>query len=176
MSSVTRLFAAPLHLNVVCRRINAVLTGPAAARRVERAGFVDGPALVEIWDELTRCWEEFELLRTHASDPQHVQDIERYIGAWQVSSLEDVRAFSDLNTPSQIFIFECREFFLSVRIISAFVSSSSQITSYARASRSSTRAHRSPVPPSRLLHPHPFSLWTSATIGPFAHVSDFFLP
>ncbi|KAH8829527.1 hypothetical protein DL96DRAFT_1791982 [Flagelloscypha sp. PMI_526] len=37
---------------------------------------------------LDRCWEEFDLLRNHTSDPQHIHDIERYIGAWQIFIFE----------------------------------------------------------------------------------------
>mgnify|MGYP001316312699 CR=1 FL=1 len=93
----TRLISSstlPSQLNMTCRKIYNVLTGPKAARRAAENNLIDALGMREIWNDLDRCWHDFHLIRRNTvnnDDPASRADTEQYACAWQ------------------IFIFECRE-------------------------------------------------------------------
>lgn len=81
----TSLFAIPLHLSAVCRRVHAVLTGARAAQRAEGGGGVDAEGMREVWEGLERCWDEFEGVRRGAGGGgADAGDVERFVSGWQV--------------------------------------------------------------------------------------------
>lgn len=89
----------PSQLNVICRKIHNILTGPRAARRAEEHNLIDAHGMREIWNDLDRCWREFNAIRCNVStneDSASRCDTECYACAWM------------------IFIFECRECYLSM--------------------------------------------------------------
>lgn len=86
----------PSHLNMTCRKIHNVLTGPRAQRRAEEHNLIDANGMREVWNDLDRCWREFDGIRRNAAsneDPASRCDTERYACAWL------------------IFVFECRQCF-----------------------------------------------------------------
>lgn len=92
----------PSQLSVICRNIHSILTGPKAARRAEEHNLIDAHGMREIWNDLDRCWREFDTIRCNAStneDSASRCDTERYACAWM------------------IFIFECREYYFFVRCL-----------------------------------------------------------
>lgn len=80
-----QLFSLPLQLSSVCRKIHQVLTGPKAMKRTEEHGLVDAHGMREIWDDLDRCWKEFDAMRRTHSD---IFDTERYVSSWQIFIFE----------------------------------------------------------------------------------------
>lgn len=100
---LTHLFSVPLHLNAVCRKVHAVLTGTKAARRIEESGgmSVDAEGMREVWDGLERCWEEFEGVRRGGLANGDVDPlVERFVSAWQVSSI----VFRECNSEELVLI------------------------------------------------------------------------
>lgn len=74
--------AVPIRISGVCRQVHASLTGPKA----RRALLVDEESLNYTWKMLDRCWKELDELRQYGTgDLVDVEDIERFINAWQVS-------------------------------------------------------------------------------------------
>jgi hypothetical protein len=84
--STAPLFALPLLLSGVCRKVHAVLTGRRAQARARANGAVDimADGLRDIWDRLDRCWEGFDALRRNGGICRAEDETEKYIGGWQV--------------------------------------------------------------------------------------------
>lgn len=80
---LTQLFSIPLMLGNICRKVHAVLTGPKATRRAEDHGLIDAHGMRDIWEDLDRCWEEFDTFRKAGLNDTGL-DIELYVGGWQV--------------------------------------------------------------------------------------------
>ncbi|KAF6765052.1 hypothetical protein DFP72DRAFT_1058868 [Ephemerocybe angulata] len=81
----------PSQLNMTCRKIHGVLTGPKATRRAEEHNLIDAHGMREIWNDLDRCWSEFNTIRRNASandDSASRCDTERYACAWQIFIFE----------------------------------------------------------------------------------------
>nr|WMI31375.1 ZCP1 [Flammulina filiformis] len=88
-TQLTHLFAIPLRISTVCRRMHTLLTGPKAARRAEEGGGVDGEGIREILDGLQRCWEDLESVkRPGAIDMEVDSQVERFASAWQIFVFE----------------------------------------------------------------------------------------
>ncbi|KAF8078106.1 hypothetical protein FPV67DRAFT_1405405 [Lyophyllum atratum] len=83
--STSQLFTVPLQLSAVCRKVHTVLTGPKATRRAEEHGLIDAHGMREIWEDLDRCWQQFDIMRRSGSSEQESLDREQFISAWQVS-------------------------------------------------------------------------------------------
>ncbi|KAG1790981.1 uncharacterized protein HD556DRAFT_1241415 [Suillus plorans] len=88
-------FSLALSVSGVCRAVHAVLTGPRARRRTDAGVAIREDSLVEIWDGLERCWEDFESLRRGAGGIGTVggglvrgEDVERFVSGWQVFIFE----------------------------------------------------------------------------------------
>ncbi|OAX40042.1 hypothetical protein K503DRAFT_809201 [Rhizopogon vinicolor AM-OR11-026] len=88
-------FSLALAVSGVCRAVHAVLTGPRARRRTEAGVAIREESLVEIWDGLEQCWEDFEALRRGAGGIGTVggglirgEDVERFVSGWQVFIFE----------------------------------------------------------------------------------------
>lgn len=88
-------FSLALSVSGVCRAVHAVLTGPRARRRTDAGVAIREDSLVEIWDRLERCWEDFESLRRGAGGIGTVggglvrgEDVERFVSGWQVFIFE----------------------------------------------------------------------------------------
>jgi len=88
-------FSLALAVSGVCRAVHTVLTGPRARRRIEAGGAIREDSLVEIWDRLEQCWEDFESLRRGAGGIGTVggglvrgEDVERFVSGWQVFIFE----------------------------------------------------------------------------------------
>ncbi|EGO21595.1 hypothetical protein SERLADRAFT_440847 [Serpula lacrymans var. lacrymans S7.9] len=91
----THYFSLALSVSAICRRIHAILTGTRARRRAEAGVGVDEESLVEVWDELERCWDQFEALRRGAGGIGGMggglirgEDVERFVSGWQVFIFE----------------------------------------------------------------------------------------
>ncbi|KIJ60672.1 hypothetical protein HYDPIDRAFT_98320 [Hydnomerulius pinastri MD-312] len=91
----TQYFSLALAVSGVCRAIHSVLTGPRARRRAEAGIPIREDALMEIWDSLERCWDDFEALRHGAGGIGTVgggiirgEDVERFVSGWQVLIFE----------------------------------------------------------------------------------------
>jgi hypothetical protein len=113
-SQTTRLFAVPVQLGVVCRKVHSVLTGPKASRRAEEHGLVDAHGMREIWEDLDHCWREFDSMRRRNMNEQPVADVEQFTSAWQVGSFiasHHQDQLTGLDSFLKIFIFECRKLF-----------------------------------------------------------------
>ena len=154
----TQYFSLTLNLGTVCRLIHTVLTGPKARRCP--ADSLDENGLRDIWEGLEKCWDEFESVRRSGLGAGSVSigpmDVDRFVSSWQ------------------IFIFECREYnvtlpnldlFLTVRFIldniirealkQRVVSTSSPALSSKPFPSSSSSASSTPAPDSTLLlHAH----------------------
>ncbi|RXW24917.1 hypothetical protein EST38_g972 [Candolleomyces aberdarensis] len=81
----------PSQLNVICRRIHNILTGPRAARRAEEHNLIDAHGMREIWNDLDRCWRDFNAIRCSAStneDSASRFDTESYACAWMIFIFE----------------------------------------------------------------------------------------
>lgn len=77
--------AVPIRISGVCRQVHASLTGPKA----RRALLVDEESLNYTWKMLDRCWKELDELRQYGTgDLVDVEDIERFINAWQIKIFE----------------------------------------------------------------------------------------
>ncbi|KAG1749013.1 uncharacterized protein EDB91DRAFT_1112007 [Suillus paluster] len=88
-------FSLALAVSAVCRSVHAVLTGPRARRRTDAGVAIREDSLVEIWDGLEQCWEDFESLRRGAGGIGTVggglvrgEDVERFVSGWQVFIFE----------------------------------------------------------------------------------------
>lgn len=88
-------FSLAVAVSGVCRAIHAVLTGPRARRRTDAGVAIREDSLVEIWDGLEQCWEDFESLRRGAGGIGTVggglvrgEDVERFVSGWQVFIFE----------------------------------------------------------------------------------------
>lgn len=88
-------FSLALAVSGVCRMVHSVLTGPRARRRTDAGVAIREDSLVEIWDGLERCWEDFEALRRGAGGIGTVggglvrgEDVERFVSGWQVFIFE----------------------------------------------------------------------------------------
>ena len=88
-------FSLALAVSGVCRAVHAVLTGPRARRRTEAGVAIRENSIVEIWDGLEQCWEDFESLRRGAGGIGTVggglirgEDVERFVSGWQVFIFE----------------------------------------------------------------------------------------
>lgn len=77
------LFTIPLRLASVCRRIHSALVNPKAIRLTEDTGVIHGN-LYEVWAELDRCWEDFEVMRQKMSGAEAHYETEQFIDAWMV--------------------------------------------------------------------------------------------
>lgn len=84
-------FSLALAVSRVCRSIHSTLTGPRARWRSESGVAIRKEAVVEIWDDLERCWDNFETLRRNPSgvgaaggDLMRGEDVERFVSGWQV--------------------------------------------------------------------------------------------
>ncbi|KAF8558445.1 hypothetical protein OG21DRAFT_1504182 [Imleria badia] len=87
----TQYFSLALAMSRACRAIHSTLTGPRARQRIESGGAIRKEAVIEIWDELERCWDNFETLRRSPSgvgatggDLIRGEDVERFVSGWQV--------------------------------------------------------------------------------------------
>ena len=87
----SQYFSLALDVAQVCRVIHSTLTGPRARRQIESGVAIHKEALVEIWDNLERCWDNFETLRHNPSgvgaaggDLIRGEDVERFVSGWQV--------------------------------------------------------------------------------------------
>jgi hypothetical protein len=88
---VTQYSSLALAVSQTCRAIHFTLTGPRARQRIEINAAVRKEAVIEIWDELERCWDSFEALRRNPSgvgtaggDIIRGEDVERFVSGWQV--------------------------------------------------------------------------------------------
>lgn len=84
-------FSLALEVSQVCRSIHSTLTGQRARRRIETGVPIRREAVAEIWDDLERCWDNFETLRRNPSgvgaaggDLIRGEDIERFVSGWQI--------------------------------------------------------------------------------------------
>ncbi|KIJ17216.1 hypothetical protein PAXINDRAFT_167970 [Paxillus involutus ATCC 200175] len=91
----SQYFTLALNVSGVCRAIHSALTGPHARRRAEACIPAREEALMDIWDSLERCWDDFEALRRGASGVGTVggglirgEDVERFVSGWQVFIFE----------------------------------------------------------------------------------------
>ncbi|KAF9228637.1 hypothetical protein BS17DRAFT_772276 [Gyrodon lividus] len=91
----TQYFTLALAVSGVCRAIHAVLTGPRARRHAEAGIPMREEALMDIWDNLERCWDDFEALRRGAGGVGTIgggfirgEDVERFVSGWQVFIFE----------------------------------------------------------------------------------------
>lgn len=84
----TQYFSLALAVSQACRAIHSTLTGPRARRRTES---IRKEAVIEIWDNLECCWDNFESLRRNPSgvgaaggDLIRGEDVESFVSGWQV--------------------------------------------------------------------------------------------
>ena len=78
-----RYSAIPLRISSVCRIVHIALTGPKA-RQTEG---VREELLNKAWRSLEQCWQDLDGLREFGTaEIIEVQDMERFIHGWQVSS------------------------------------------------------------------------------------------
>ncbi|KAH7929778.1 hypothetical protein BV22DRAFT_1002173 [Leucogyrophana mollusca] len=91
----THYFSLALAVSRVCRAVHAVLTGPRARLRADAGVAIREDSLVEIWEGLERCWDDFEALRRGAVGVGTVgggvirgEDVERFVSGWQVFIFE----------------------------------------------------------------------------------------
>jgi hypothetical protein len=87
-----RLTRLPLKLSSICRNIHLVLTSPLARKQ---RYFGEG-MLLQVWEELDRCWEEFDVFREGVNgrifngsmkgkkDSLSEEECEIYVAGWQV--------------------------------------------------------------------------------------------
>ncbi|KAG6333605.1 hypothetical protein ID866_5490 [Astraeus odoratus] len=88
-----RNFTLMLAVSAVCRAVHTHLTGPRALRGAETGAPVREDAIMNIWDNLSRCWDDFEALRHEAGATVggglvRGEDIERFVSGWQVFIFE----------------------------------------------------------------------------------------
>ncbi|KAH0830413.1 hypothetical protein J3R83DRAFT_1808 [Lanmaoa asiatica] len=87
----THYFSLALAVSQACRAIHSTLTGPGARRRTESGVALCKEAVTEIWDNLERCWDNFETSRRNpcgvgaaGGDLIRGEDVERFVSGWQV--------------------------------------------------------------------------------------------
>lgn len=87
----TQYFSLALAVSQTCRAIHSTLTGPRARRRTDSGVAIPKEAVTEIWDNLERCWDNFETLRRNPSgvgaaggDLIRGEDVERFVSGWQI--------------------------------------------------------------------------------------------
>ncbi|WWC70299.1 uncharacterized protein I206_104249 [Kwoniella pini CBS 10737] len=84
----SKFATAPINLALACRKINKALTGPSAKRRTA----VNGDLVKQAWEALERCWEEFDRLKSEASNtgPSFAQGEEaiRFADGWKIFLFE----------------------------------------------------------------------------------------
>ncbi|KAL4065387.1 hypothetical protein V8B97DRAFT_1868574 [Scleroderma yunnanense] len=78
-----------LAVSKVSRAVHANLTGPRARQCTEDGVLVREDEMINIWDNLARCWDDFEGLRREAGGTVgggliRGEDIERFVSGWQV--------------------------------------------------------------------------------------------
>lgn len=87
----TQYFSLALAVSQACRAIHSTLTCSRARRRIESGVPIRKEAVIEIWDNLECCWDNFETLRHNPSgvgaaggDLVRGEDVERFVSGWQV--------------------------------------------------------------------------------------------
>ena len=87
----TQYFSLALDVSQACRAIHSTLTGARIRRRTESGVAIRKEAVIEIWDNLERCWDNFETLRRNPSgvgvaggDLIRGEDVESFVSGWQV--------------------------------------------------------------------------------------------
>lgn len=86
-------FSLAIGVSNVCRAVHAHLTGPRARRCADACIPVREDTLMSIWDNLSRCWDDFEALRHDAGNTVggglvRGEDVERFVSGWQVFIFE----------------------------------------------------------------------------------------
>ncbi|KAI6036830.1 hypothetical protein BKA83DRAFT_4167938 [Pisolithus microcarpus] len=97
---VKQYFSLALSVSGVCRAIHTHLTGPRALQCAEAGISVAHEAMMNIWDSLTHCWEDFEAFRHDAGSTIgggliRGEDVERIVSGWQVFIFECLNVIRD---------------------------------------------------------------------------------
>ncbi|KAI5983818.1 hypothetical protein EDD15DRAFT_2390699 [Pisolithus albus] len=97
---VKQYFSLALSVSAVCRAIHTHLTGPRALQCAEAGISVAHEAMMNIWDSLTHCWEDFEAFRHDAGSTIgggliRGEDVERIVSGWQVFIFECLNVIRD---------------------------------------------------------------------------------
>ncbi|KAI6019678.1 hypothetical protein F5J12DRAFT_904105 [Pisolithus orientalis] len=97
---VKQFFSLALSVSGVCRAIHTHLTGPRALQCAEAGISVAHEAMMNIWDNLTHCWEDFEAFRRDAGSTVgggliRGEDVERIVSGWQVFIFECLNVIRD---------------------------------------------------------------------------------
>lgn len=80
--------SVPIRISDVCRQVHS-LTSPKARRSLS----VDEESLNYAWNTLDRCWKELDDIRRQIGTNDQlidVEDMERFINAWQVSDVAGI--------------------------------------------------------------------------------------
>ncbi|KAF8636600.1 hypothetical protein AX17_003410 [Amanita inopinata Kibby_2008] len=77
----------PLRLSAVCRKVHEVLTGLKAVRRAEEHNLIDANGMREIWQELDKCWHDFNAMKSNVVDSGMV-NIDCFADAWLIFVFE----------------------------------------------------------------------------------------
>lgn len=87
----SQYFSLTLAVSQACRAIHSTLTDPRARKRIGSRIAIVKEALTEIWDNLERCWDDFETLRRNppgvgaaGGDLIRGEDVERFVSGWQI--------------------------------------------------------------------------------------------